>query len=90
VILLTSVQPQSELLIGAVREMCKMERRFDIVTIVSAVGVAGYVAAAVGYVSLHEFGLSGEAVRSGAAVAAIMIGAAVAVDFLSKQFGNAE
>jgi hypothetical protein len=65
-----------------------MERSFDIVTIVSAVWVAGYVAAAVLYVALHAFGLSGEAVRSGAEAAAIMIGAAIAVDFLGKQFGK--
>ncbi len=67
-----------------------MERRFDIVAIVSAVWVAGYVAAAVSYVALHEFGLSGETVRSGAEAAAVMIAAAVAVDFLSKQFGKSE
>jgi hypothetical protein len=67
-----------------------MEHRFDIVTIISAVWVAGYLAAAVAYVALHEFGLSGEAVRSGAAVAVIMIATAVAIDFLGKQFGKAK
>jgi hypothetical protein len=36
-------------------------------------------------VALYDFGLSREAVRSGAMVAAILIGAAVAIDFFGKK-----
>jgi hypothetical protein len=40
--------------------------------------------------ALYDFGLSREAVRSGATVAAILIGAAVAIDFFGKKSGKAE
>ena len=58
-----------------------MENRIDCVTIAAAVCIAGYVAITLGYVALYDFGLSREAVRSGATIAAILIGAAVAIEF---------
>ena len=62
-----------------------MERRFDIVTIASAVCVAGYVAIMLLYVALYDLGLSGEAVRSAAMIAAISMAALVAVDFFGRK-----
>jgi hypothetical protein len=67
-----------------------MENRIDFVTIAAVVCIAGYVAITLCYVALYDFGLSREAVRSGATVAAILIGAAVAIDFVGKKSGKAE
>jgi hypothetical protein len=64
-----------------------MESKFNLVTIASAVFVAGYVAIIMGCVALYDFGLSREVVSSGAMIAAIPIAALVAVDFFKKQ-GN--
>jgi hypothetical protein len=61
-----------------------MENRFDIVTILSAVCVAGYVAIMLRYVALFDLGFSREQVRGGAMIAAILIAALVAADFLGK------
>lgn len=65
-----------------------METRFDIVTMASAVCVAGYVAIALRYVALYDLGLSGQQVRSGAMITAIAMAAMIAVDFLSNKLGN--
>jgi hypothetical protein len=46
-----------------------MESKFDLVTIASAVVVAGYVAIILGCVALYDFGLSPEVVRSTAMLA---------------------
>jgi drug/metabolite transporter (DMT)-like permease len=67
-----------------------MESRFDIVTIASAVCVAGYVAIMLSYVALYDLGLSGEAVRSAAMIAAIPVAALVAVDFFGGKPGKAK
>jgi hypothetical protein len=64
-----------------------MESRFDFVTIVNAVCVAGYVAFMLEYVALYDFGLSREVVSSAAMIAAIPIAALVAVDLFKKR-GN--
>jgi hypothetical protein len=65
-----------------------MENRFDIVTIASAVCVAGYAAAALRYVALYEFGLSRREVGGGAVLVAIAMAAMVAIDFLGSKLGN--
>ena len=70
--------------------MSNMESRFDVVTIASAVCVAGYVAITLGYIALHDFGLSREQLRSGAMLAAIVAAALVAIDFFGKRFGKAK
>jgi Kef-type K+ transport system membrane component KefB len=70
--------------------VCKMENRFDIMTIAHAICVAGYVAITLGYVALYDLGRSCEEVRSEAMIAAILIAAMVAVDFLGKKLGNAK
>ncbi len=64
-----------------------MESKFDLVTIASAVFVAGYVAIMLGCVALYDFGLSREVVSSAAMIAATSIAALVAVDFFKKR-GN--
>jgi hypothetical protein len=56
-----------------------MNRRFDIAIIAGAACVAGYVAITIGYVALHDLGLSCEQVRGCAMTAAIFIAALVAV-----------
>jgi hypothetical protein len=67
-----------------------MENRFDIVTIASAVCVAGYVAIMLTYVALCDLGFTREQVCSGAMMAAILIAALVAVDFLGKKLRKAK
>jgi hypothetical protein len=65
-----------------------METRLDIVTMASAVCVAGYVAIALRYVALYDLGLSGQQVRSGAVITAIAMAAMIAVDFFGNKLGN--
>jgi hypothetical protein len=65
-----------------------METRFDIVTMASAVCVAGYVAIALRYVALYDLGLSSQQVRSGAVITAIAMAALIAVDFFGNKLGN--
>ena len=67
--------------------VCEMESRFEMVTIASAVCVAGYVAIALRYVALYDLGFSREEVRSGAMIVAILMAALVAVDFFGKKLG---
>jgi hypothetical protein len=62
-----------------------MESRFDIVTIASAVFVAGYAAMALRYVALYDLGLSRHEVRSGAIIGAALMAAMVAIDFLARK-----
>jgi hypothetical protein len=67
-----------------------MESRFDIVTIASAVFVAGYAAMALRYVALYDLGLSRHEVRSGAIIAAALMAAMVAIDFLARKPDNTD
>jgi hypothetical protein len=67
-----------------------MESRIDFVTIASVLGMAGYAAFALDYVALYEFGFTQEAVRNGAVVVAILIGALVAIEFFGKRLGKAK
>ena len=68
-----------------------MKSRFDLVTITTAVCVAGYVALMLRYVALYDFGLScGEVRRGGATVVAVLIAARVAVDFFGKRLDKAK
>lgn len=67
-----------------------MESRFDMVTTANAVSVAAYVAITLGYVALYDLGLSREAVRSGAMIAAIFIAAMLTVDFFGKKLRKAK
>ena len=65
-----------------------MESKFDIVTIVSAVGVAAYLAIAMGYVAHYDLGLSLQEIRSAAVVVAVAIAAAIAIDCFGKGLGK--
>ena len=62
--------------------------RTDLVTIATAVSLAGYAAMALWYVALFDIGLTREGVRSGATVAAILLGAVVAIDFLVRKLAK--
>jgi hypothetical protein len=68
--------------------MRSMEKRFDIVTIASAVFVAGYAAMALRYVALYDLGFSGHQVRCGAMIVAVLMAAMVAIDFLGRKPDN--
>jgi hypothetical protein len=65
-----------------------METRRDIVMIASATCVAGYVAIALGCLTIYEFGLSSDLVRSAAIIAAILIAATLAIDYFGKKLGS--
>jgi hypothetical protein len=67
-----------------------MYDRTDLVTIVTAVWLAGYAAMALWYVALFDIGLTREGVRKGATVAAILLGAVVALDFFVGKLGKRE
>jgi hypothetical protein len=68
--------------------MCEMENRFDIVTMASALCVAGYAALALRYVALYDLGFSGHEVRCGAVIVALLMAAMVAIDLLGSKPGN--
>ena len=65
-----------------------MQSRFDIVTIGCAVFVAGYAAVALRYVALYDLGFSGQQVRCGAMIVAVLMAAMVAIDLLGSKPGN--
>ena len=66
----------------------EMEDRFDIVTIASAVFVAGYAAIALRYLALYDLGLSRHEVCIGAMIVAVLMAALVAIDFLLRKPGT--
>jgi hypothetical protein len=65
-----------------------METRFDLVIIASAICVAGYVAIAIGYLALHNFGLSCDLASCVAMLAAILIAATLAMNHFGKRLRN--
>jgi formate-dependent nitrite reductase membrane component NrfD len=65
-----------------------MDDRTDLVTIATAVWLAGYAAMALWYVALFDIGLTREGVRIGAMVAAILLGVVLALDFLVRKLGK--
>ena len=65
--------------------VCNIESRFDIVTIAIAVGVAAYLAIAIGYVARYELGLSLQEIRGVAVLIAVAIGSLIATAFLFNQ-----
>jgi hypothetical protein len=60
-----------------------MENGFGIVTMASAVCVAGYAAISLRYVALYDLGLSSGEIRTWATTLALIIAAYVAIDFLA-------
>ena len=65
-----------------------MYDRTDLVTIATAVWLAGYAAMALWYVALFDIGLTREGVRIAATVAAILLGVVLALDFLVRKLGK--
>ena len=67
-----------------------MSKQMDLLTIVSATGVAGYVAIMLTYVARIDLGLSNGQIQFLAIVAAALIALGIAVDFLGRQLSKAE
>jgi formate-dependent nitrite reductase membrane component NrfD len=67
-----------------------MDDRTDWVSIATAVWLAGYAAMALWYVALFDIGLTREGVRRAATLAAILLAAVVAIDFLVRKLGKRE
>jgi hypothetical protein len=68
----------------------EMSKQMDLLTIVSAAGVAGYVAIMLTYVARIDLGLSNGQIQFLAIVAAALIALGIAVDFLSQRLSKAE
>jgi hypothetical protein len=67
-----------------------MKNGIDPLTILTAVGVAGYVAMMLAYVARVDLGLSNPQIRLASIVAATFIALGIAVDFLGERLGKAE
>jgi hypothetical protein len=67
-----------------------MSKQMDLLTIVSAAGVAGYVAIILTYVARIDFGLSNGQIRTLAVFAAAIIAAGIALDFLARRLSKTE
>jgi len=65
-----------------------MQSKFDIPTILSAIGVAAYTAVAIGYVARQELGFSFGEIRAVAMVIAIAIATLISIDFFGKNLGR--
>jgi hypothetical protein len=64
--------------------------KMDLLTVVSATGVAGYVAIMLAYVARIDFGLSDGQIRFLAIVVAVLIAIGIAMDFLGRRLSKAE
>jgi preprotein translocase subunit SecE len=67
-----------------------MQKRLEPLTILTAVGVAGYVAMMLAYVARVDLGLSNQQIRLVSIIIATFIALCIAVDFLSRQLSNVE
>ncbi len=67
-----------------------MKNRLDAVTAISAVGVAAYVAVAIGYVARYDLGFSSYQICGTALIAAVLIAALIAIEFSGKTLGRAK
>jgi hypothetical protein len=67
-----------------------MQKRMEPLTVLTAVGVAGYVAIMLAYVARVDLGLSNQQIRLVSIVAATFIALGIAVDFLGKQLSKAD
>ncbi len=65
-----------------------MKNRFDFVTLVTALCVAGYVAIMLDYVADVDLGFSHEQIRNAAVLTAIVMAMLMAIDFLGKRLGK--
>lgn len=67
-----------------------MKNKLDAVTAVCAVGVAAYVAVAIGYVASYDLGFSPYQIRVTALITAVFIAALFAFEFFGKKLGRAK
>jgi len=67
-----------------------MSKQMDLLTVVSAAGVAGYVAMMLTYVARIDLGLSNGQIRSLAIVSAALIALGIAIDFLGRRLSKVE
>jgi hypothetical protein len=67
-----------------------MSKQMNLLTVVSAAGVAGYVAIILTYVARIDLGLSNGQIRTLAVLAAGMIAAGIALDFLARRLSKTE
>jgi hypothetical protein len=67
-----------------------MSKQMDLLTVVSAAGVAGYVAIILTYVARIDLGMSNGQIRFLAVLAAAMIAAGIALDFLARRLSKTE
>jgi hypothetical protein len=67
-----------------------MRKGIDPLTVLTAVGVAGYVAIILAYVARVDFGLSSEQIRLVSIAGATCIALGIAVDFLGKRLRKVE
>lgn len=65
-----------------------MKNRFDFVTLLTALCVAGYVAIMLGYVAYVDLGFSREQIRNAAVLTAIVMAMLMVIDFLGKRLGK--
>jgi ABC-type nitrate/sulfonate/bicarbonate transport system permease component len=65
-----------------------MTNRFDFVTFVTAICVAGYVAIMIEYVADAGLGYSGTQIRNTAVITALVMVILMAINFLGKRFGK--
>ncbi len=64
-----------------------MENKLDAVTAVSAVGVAAYVAVAIGYVARYDLDFSPHQICGTALIAAVLVAALIAIEFFRQNTG---
>jgi hypothetical protein len=67
-----------------------MKNAIDPLTILTAIGVAGYTAIMLAYVARDDLGLSNQQIRLVSIVAATFIALGIAVDFLGKRLSKTE
>jgi hypothetical protein len=67
-----------------------MEMEFDPLTVLTATGVAGYVAIIADCVARDDLGLSNEQIRGTALVTAALIGIGLAANLLARRPDNAK
>jgi hypothetical protein len=67
-----------------------MRKEMDPVTVLTAVGVAGYVAIMLAYVARVDLGLSNEHIRFAAIGAAMLVALGIVVDFVGRRLHKAE
>ncbi|SDR90062.1 hypothetical protein [Bradyrhizobium canariense] len=67
-----------------------MMLRKDLLTIVIALCVAGYLAMTLGFVAHDDLGFSREKIRAAAALSAILLGLLLVIDYLGKKLRRAK